>query len=655
MRCVLPMKMKMSIRKRIVVITTLIVAIPMLILSVISEAASYRSVTDLSKNDMQTMTKLAANYVKADFSTYLALAESAGCNAMLSDSKVSDEEKLEIMTRLAKQYGAKRGNLVRSDGVEITQFQDFSDREYYIAAMKGESSIYEPTISRLTGEIIEIVAAPLWKDGVYGTEVVGCTYFITQPEYINDIMRELHVSDNCYAFILDAKGRVIAHSDSVNVLAEEYVVAEELTTPMLAGGTGTITYRDNGTRMQACYTPIANTNGWSLAVCARESDFLTRVYLANVLVIAIFVLFLITAIILTRRIAKRIANPITACADRLADVAKGDLHTEVPQINTGDETQVLADATETLVTNMQSIITDMSRMLAEMASGNFNVDTEIDAKAYCGDFEQLLEPMHTIRDTLRNVLRNISTASDNVTQGATNVSQSSANLSAISEELAASFNSMSVNVHTITEKLTLTAKNCEDGQKTVEQTAEYVRTAVDEMTEMNAAMDEISKASHEITQIIKTIEDIAFQTNILALNAAVEAARAGTAGKGFAVVADEVRNLANKSAEASATTAKLAEKTVVAVQNGLAIAEKTSESMRGVDNSTSTVKAIVTSIASASEEQSAMINQITDKFDNISDGIQQCADSAIQSAEAAHAMTEQADNLDNLVSKFKLD
>ena len=644
----------MSIRKRIVILTTLIVAIPMLILSVLSEAASYRSVTGLSKNDMQTMTQLASNYVKADFSTYLALAESAGCNAMLADPQVTDEEKLEIMTRLAKQYGAKRGNLVRADGVEITQGQDFSDREYYIEAMKGKSSIYEPTISRLTGEIIEIVAAPLWKDGLYGTEVVGCTYFITQPEYINDIMRELNISANCYAFILDSTGKVIAHSDSANVLSEDYVVASELMQPMLAGETGTITYKDAGTRMQACYTPIPNTNGWSLAVCARESDFLTSVYITNMIVVCVFAIFLTTAIELTIRVAKRIANPITACADRLASVAQGDLHTAVPQITTGDETQVLAEATETLVSNTRAIITDMSTMLAEMAHGNFNVDTT-NADAYCGDFEQLLEPMHTIRDTLRDILRNISTASNNVSDGSTNVTQSSANLSAISEELAASFNSMSDNVHTITDKVSLTAKNCEDGQKTVEKTAEYVRNAVSEMTEMNAAMDEISKASHEITQIIKTIEDIAFQTNILALNAAVEAARAGAAGKGFAVVADEVRNLANKSAEASATTAKLAEKTVTAVQNGLEIAEKTSESMRGVDDSTNKVKTIVTAIASASEEQASMITQITDKFDNISDAIQQCADTAIQSTESAHTMAEQAENLNDLVGKFKLD
>lgn len=150
------MMKKQSISRKMVTLVVTLSVVALTALMLFMGLMGYSSTTKLNRNDMQTMTELAANYVRADFETYCALAESAGCNPKLADPNISDEEKLQIMTRLAEQYGAKRGNIVRADGIEITQHQDFSDREYFQNAMNGKSYIYEPAISRLTGEVWSI-------------------------------------------------------------------------------------------------------------------------------------------------------------------------------------------------------------------------------------------------------------------------------------------------------------------------------------------------------------------------------------------------------------------------------------------------------------------------------------------------------------------
>ncbi|MDE5740940.1 MAG: hypothetical protein K2H90_00660 [Oscillospiraceae bacterium] len=198
------------------------------------------------------------------------------------------------------------------------------------------------------------------------------------------------------------------------------------------------------------------------------------------------------------------------------------------------------------------------------------------------------------------------------------------------------------------------SNNCANARAFVNETAGYVEGANREMERLTEAMNNISSTSDQIGDIIKAIEDIAFQTNILALNAAVEAARAGEAGKGFAVVADEVRNLASKSAEAAKDTTVLIEHSMDAVAKGMSIATATAAAMNNVGEKARSVEEIVGKIAIASEQQANMIKQINVGVEQISSVVQTNSATAEQSAAASEELSGQASTLKDLIGMFTL-
>lgn len=653
------MKIK-SIRSRIMQLTLLLALIPLLIVMLFCIFSSYYSAISTSKKDMGIMAELASEYVEWEFNTYLAYADAAGTNPTLADPNVSDEEKLKIMTDLAAQNGMKRGNMIKSDGIEITDQKDFSDREYYIEAMKGNKCVFHPTVSRLTGEIIEVIAAPLWKNGVHGSTPVGCTYFIAEDDFMNEIMRKINISDNCYAFMIDDTGNVAAHVDAENVLNDEVkqtIISNlgETYQEMVDGKTGIETRTKNGVTMLVAFMPIDNVPGWSLAIVAPQGDFLHTTNVTIIIVVSLFLLAGIIAVLRSMVVARRIADPIRLCADRLVKLSEGDLSSPVPDIHTKNETMILANATNTLVSGINTIIGDANYLLSEMASGNFAIHSKSGVEVYKGDFGELINAIRIIHDELRSVLRQIVVSAQAVSDSANQVSTGAETLSQSAVQQAASVEELNATIHNILNKVNETTGSCGQGSMLVAQTAGHVETAVTEMENLRSAMDDISAASNEIDNIIKTIEDIAFQTNILALNAAIEAARAGEAGKGFAVVADEVRNLATKSAEAAHDTTELIGRTIAAVEHGNSIAEKTYESVKGVSDLTENVEKIVAKIAAASEEQSDMIKDITSGFDDISTEINTGSSTAEENTQTSTALNDEARTLEEMVSRFRLE
>lgn len=368
-------------------------------------------------------------------------------------------------------------------------------------------------------------------------------------------------------------------------------------------------------------------------------------------VLIIIIASAVMAVLISIRVSKDIAVPVQECADRLALLAEGDLSAPVPTVKNEDETQILASSTKFIVEALQAIIRDVNLIMRDMAKGNFDVHSSC-KDLYKGHFSHLLEALQLISSSLNDTLNQISTATEQVDSSADQVSGGSQALSQGATEQASSVQELAATINGISQNVTSNAQNAEEASARANNMGTLLSESNEQMTQMIAAMDEISNASNEIGKIIKTIEDIAFQTNILALNAAVEAARAGSAGKGFAVVADEVRNLASKSAEAANNTTALIESAIQAVENGTKIANATAASVRQVVSDSEEVVGIIDDISKASSSQADSISQVTVGIDQIASVVQTNSATAEQSAAASQELSGQARLLNNLLSQF---
>mgnify|MGYP001201020064 FL=1 len=652
-----------SIRMKIVACMLIAILTSLVIVGGLSAWLNYTSTIDTLGQTMTEMADTAAERIEEELNAYKNIAYVTGCIPTLSDRTATVEEKRAVVENQALSHGLQRGNIIGLDGISILDGNDYSDRAYVKSAMKGETAVSEPLVSKITGQLSIMVSAPIWEGGVPGKKVAGVVYFVPNETFLNDIVASLQVSPNGSAYILNNAGYTIAHKNMDNVKNRENTQEDAKTDKklkdlaalevrMTLGESGFGRYEYGGSRKFLAFSPIEGTEGWSLAINAPTKDFTQSTVNGIIITIILMVVFLAISSYMAYRLARQIGEPVKDCAQRLRLLAEGDLDTPVHEIHTGDEIQILADSARTLVQGFRLMIQDMDEMLAEMSRGNLTADSKCE-EAYVGGYRGLLDSARKLSAQLSDTLRQINQSADQVSAGAEQVSAGAQALSQGATEHASAIEELAATINDISGKIIATADRAGDVHSQSSETGREVEQCNEQMLELVNAVRDIGESSSQIGKIIKTIEDIAFQTNILALNAAVEAARAGTAGKGFAVVADEVRNLASKSAEASKSTSVLIEGSARSVEKGMKIADETAASLqKAVISTENTVKA-VDKITEATAEQSQAVSQVTQGMDQISSVVQTNSATAEESAAASEELSGQAVILKELVGQFK--
>ena len=334
----------------------------------------------------------------------------------------------------------------------------------------------------------------------------------------------------------------------------------------------------------------------------------------------------------------------------LVGFSQGNLGVPV-EFSGKNELGEMCDALRTSQKVLHSVIQDISETTGQMAKGNFDVEL---TATFPGDLAPIQQSVNQFVIRMSDTITNISQSASQVSAGSEQVSNSSQSLAQGATEQASAVEELAATINDISTSSKQTAASAEEAQTSVTQAAAQVNASNDYVKQLNVAMQNISGSSEEISKIIATIENIAFQTNILALNAAVEAARAGSAGKGFAVVADEVRNLASKSDEAAKATKDLIENSITAVREGADVVGKVTESLEQTTVLASGVSKLMDQVTEAVESQTTAISQITEGIDQISAVVQTNSATSEECAAASEELSSQANIMHQLMAEFKV-
>ena len=524
---------------------------------------------------------------------------------------------------------------------------------YHYKSLIGSLDGTQAQIDRIMANDSNIVSVNTHADDMSGTFLSSDGYIMicgeyskgnaaiaTSTDWLQNISATLHTEDTEF-YLLTGSGQMIA---AVNGSMNQEEAVKYL------GSTKAKTANVGGKNRVVYNATLEGTDWQTLVVCDSAEFFQnTNIAVASIIGSAI-VAFTLGAIVI-RKFVRRIIVPLNAINTKILDMSEGKLNTGDVEVKTGDELQTLGEAVNAMSGYTRMIIKDIEAVSEKLAAEDLTVQPAAD---YIGDYAPIKTALQGIITSTSGVIRQIEMSSRQVADGSEKMSGNSMTLSQAATEQAATVEELNASIVEISGNITANAESAGKAKELADDCRKKVDEGNVKMSDMLHAMEEINETSSQIANIIKTIEDISFQTNILSLNASIEAARAGEAGKGFAVVAGEVGQLAGKTAEAAKNTTALIKTSLHAVENGTVMANETASMLSKIVRETDDTAKVIDHIAAASKEQADSVKQILTGMDQISTSVQMTSGSSAECAASAEELSAQAAVLLQLVERFKV-
>lgn len=543
--------------------------------------------------------------------------------------------------------------LVYSDNSRFTSADmDISTREWYTRCEQQQQAIVTNAYTdALTQKMVITVASPIMSNN----RMIGVVGLDVSFDELSESLNSVKIGETGYITLIDSSNMIIYHPDSsvVGTTIDEAQYSSNMQEALLnRNSVQGMVYTRQGTPYYGSTVNLGDSDYEVLGILPAQ-EFDSHVTNTVRTIIISFVTCAILLAIIVILLAISITRPLKRLgkvADRLAD---GELDVDY-HVKGNDEVARLGKSTLRIVDRLKTYIqyiNELSSVLDQIGHGNLVFELHHD---YRGEFAKLKEALLRIQSNLSETLSSIAMSASQVNMGSDQIASGAQALAQGATEQASSVQELSSTVQTLNDKVTEGAEQAGQMIEQLNEVKTQMNTSNGQMQDMLTAMQDISRHSNAIGKIIKTIDDIAFQTNILALNAAVEAARAGSAGKGFAVVADEVRNLAGKSAAAAKETNDLIAQSVQAVKQGENIARATAEALSIAAANSDEVVSAVERVTHDYQDQAAHLKEVSIGVNQISEVVQTNSATAEQSAAASQELSGQAQMLKGMISHFVL-
>ncbi len=562
----------------------------------------------------------------------------------------------------------KAGNVLASSDPGTTG--NFSDREYFKLAMKGEVNVSEPVISRVTNKPVFMVAAPVKVGGA----VAGVLYVrVDLGKFTQDMIVPAKVGREGYAFLADKNGLVFAHPDP-SLILKLNIADTSWGKQLLAAKSGTLDYVLDGKRKTATFTTEKGT-GWLVAMTIDESDIdvAAGAVRNSSLIFSGCGILLVCVVIYV--ILSQMLTALGACVAYAESVAAGDLQREL-NVARKDELGSLAHSLRSMVGSLRQMIetsdnkTQEAQRQTELAQKAMEEAHQAKALAETAKAEGMLQAAGRIQavvEVATSASEELSAQIEQSSRGAESQAHRMGETAASMEEMNATVLEVARNASNASQTTDQARAKAQQGEKVVGEVIRAMSTVENQAQNLKENMDTLGQQAEGIGRILTVISDIADQTNLLALNAAIEAARAGDAGRGFAVVADEVRKLAEKTMNATKEVGDAIqgiqqgtrmnvgnmEEVARTVVDATKLATQSGQSLQEIVDLVENASDQVRSIATAAEEQSAASEEINRSIEEVNTISTETSNAMNQAAQAVSEVARQVQVLQALIEEME--